>query len=71
MITLLPHLLRLLPFLCGGPREFALESFGRPCKNYATMRVRPPSRLIDPREVGVFQGPGGRTARGPRGMSLA
>jgi hypothetical protein len=26
MITLLLHLLRLLPFLCGGPRQLALEN---------------------------------------------
>jgi hypothetical protein len=26
MITLLLHLLRLLPFLCGGHRELALEN---------------------------------------------
>ena len=26
MITLLLHVLRLLPFLCGGQRQFALEN---------------------------------------------
>jgi hypothetical protein len=28
MITLLLHLLRLLPFLCGGHRQVALENLG-------------------------------------------
>jgi hypothetical protein len=28
MITLLLHLLRLLPFLCGGHRQLALENLG-------------------------------------------
>jgi hypothetical protein len=27
MITLVPHLLRLLPFLCGGHRRLAIENF--------------------------------------------
>jgi hypothetical protein len=45
MITLLRHLLRLLPFLVGGPRELALENLALRQRLAVYTRTAPPPRL--------------------------
>src|SRR2546425_9969327 len=49
MITLLLHLLRLLPFLCGGHRQLALENFvlRRQLAVYKRTAPRPRLRTTD------------------------
>jgi putative transposase len=49
MITLLLHLLRVLPFLCGGHRQLALENLAlrQQLDVYRRMMARPPLRRTD------------------------
>src|SRR5712664_2177013 len=49
MITLLLHLLRLLPFLCGGHRHLALENLAlrQQLAAYKRMVTRPKLRMTD------------------------
>jgi hypothetical protein len=51
MITLLLHLLRLLPFLCGGHRQVALENLGlrQQLAMYKRTAPRPKFRPTDRR----------------------
>jgi hypothetical protein len=49
MITLLLHLLRLLPFLCGGHRQLAIENLAlrQQLAVYKRTATRPKLRTID------------------------
>lgn len=49
MITMLLHLLRLLPFICGGHRQLALENLGlrQQLAVYKRTVTRPKLRTID------------------------
>src|SRR2546427_8930604 len=49
MITLLLHLLRLLPFLCGGHRQLALENLAlrHQLAEYRRTKPRPKLRTMD------------------------
>src|SRR5260370_41995256 len=49
MITLLLHMLRLLPFLCGGHRHLALENLAlrQQLAAYKRMVTRPKLRMTD------------------------
>src|SRR2546426_12816818 len=49
MITLLLHMLRLLPFLCGGHRALALENLAlrQQLAAYKRMVTRPKLRMTD------------------------
>ena len=49
MITLLPHLLRLFPFLCGGHRQLAIENLAlrQQLAVYKRMATRPKLRTTD------------------------
>jgi hypothetical protein len=57
MITLLLHLLRLFPFLCGGPRQLApVDALASPPAGWIALRA-PPGR--------PGGGPMGDHGRGP------
>jgi len=60
MITLLLHLLRLLPFLCGGHRQLALENLAlrQQLAVYKRTVTRPKLRTTDRLFGSGWLGPG-------------